>query len=305
MIRLSIIIPHYNSVEFLAKLLYSIPEREEIQVLVVDDNSTEGKREFDRLTGERSNVSAYRNLSGKNSAGICRNIALDHAKGEWLLFADADDYFLDGFYEVVSEYLDSEFDIVYFSPTSLDLRNGQVSNRHESFAGLVRDYREKRDKVSECRLRYYQEGPVSKMIRRRLVTQGQIRFDNTRVANDVMFSIKCACAAGKIEADDREIYCITKTGGSLTMDQREENFYTRLSVFVEKYRFLRERLSGEEWKMTDLLGEHYIKLAKAYGLGRRGIWKVYLTFLKNRIRPCISRKWTLSYLLGKAVKGKV
>ena len=39
MIRYSIIIPHYNSFLLLRRCLDSIPKREAVQVIVVDDNS--------------------------------------------------------------------------------------------------------------------------------------------------------------------------------------------------------------------------------------------------------------------------
>ena len=46
---LTIIIPHYNTPEMLETLLESIPERNEIQIIVVDDNST---KKADFLTDE-------------------------------------------------------------------------------------------------------------------------------------------------------------------------------------------------------------------------------------------------------------
>ncbi len=300
MIRLSIIIPHYNSVELLEKLLKSIPGKEEIQIIVIDDNSTEGRKEYECLMSRYPYVNFYRNESGKNSAGRCRNIGLEHAEGEWLLFADADDYFLDGFYDIAADYFDTAYDIVYFTPTSEDLQTGELTNRHEAFAGLVRDYcRQKGKRAAELRLRYYQEGPVSKLIRKSMVKDQGITFACTGVANDVMFSIRCAYAAVHIAAVEKEIYCITKGGGGLTTKHNKENFDTRLAVFIEKYLFLRKRLSKKDWKSIDLLGEHYIKLAKAYGLNKKEMAGVWWIFLKNRIRVFVSRKWTPHYLFKK------
>ena len=37
--RLSIIIPHYNIPDLLEKLMSSIPKRDDIQIIVVDDHS--------------------------------------------------------------------------------------------------------------------------------------------------------------------------------------------------------------------------------------------------------------------------
>ena len=42
--ELSIIIPHFNSPRLLENLLKSMPAREDIQIIVIDDNSTEDRR---------------------------------------------------------------------------------------------------------------------------------------------------------------------------------------------------------------------------------------------------------------------
>lgn len=43
MYKYSIIIPHYNIPELLQRCLDSIPERDDVQVIVVDDNSDSSK----------------------------------------------------------------------------------------------------------------------------------------------------------------------------------------------------------------------------------------------------------------------
>ena len=100
MIRLSIIIPHYNSADLLDKLLSTIPNVQEVQVIVVDDFSTQGLDELEECKQRyiNTNVEFYTNEC-KKSAGGARNTGLSYAKGQWLLFADADDYFLQDFYE--------------------------------------------------------------------------------------------------------------------------------------------------------------------------------------------------------------
>jgi len=47
--ELSIIIPHYNSLELLVYLLDTIPKKDNIQVIVVDDKSTKKVEEFDLM----------------------------------------------------------------------------------------------------------------------------------------------------------------------------------------------------------------------------------------------------------------
>ena len=44
MIYYSFIIPHHNTPDLLKRLIDSIPQREDIEVIVVDDNSDEDKK---------------------------------------------------------------------------------------------------------------------------------------------------------------------------------------------------------------------------------------------------------------------
>lgn len=299
-IYLSIVIPHYNSVRPLKKLLSTIPERKEIQIIVVDDNSTENLEELQEIVCSRGEQILFlKNESGKNSAGRCRNIGMGKADGKWLLFADADDYFMPDFYNALLPHFDSDADIVWFVPTSWDLDTQKVSNRHLRYQKLVEDYLVGQSRSTEIKLRYMEEAPWSKIIRRSLAAGRNIQFDETLVANDIMFSVRCAYAAGKVAASKKIIYCVTKQKGTLTTAVNKEKFYIRLNVFLDKYHFLKKRLPSRDWRMLDLLGRPYIKLARNYGLDEKEIRSVYFLLLKNRVRIDVSRKWTLAFFLKK------
>ena len=91
----SIIIPVYNGERTLHRCLSSIAKQtlRDYQVLVVNDGSTDGTltaaEEFAR---QDSRISV---LSKDNSgAGAARNMGLKHAQGEYVLFLDADDYWV-------------------------------------------------------------------------------------------------------------------------------------------------------------------------------------------------------------------
>lgn len=303
--QVSIIIPHYNSVELLEKMIASIPENEDVEILLIDDNSSEGLEQLDKIVHSRDGqIAFFRNEPGKNSAGACRNIGLEHAKGKWLLFADADDYFVEGFYNVIAKYFEAEEDIIYFIPTSINLETQKEAFRHVRYQKLVESFLNSKSVLDETRLRYHQEAPWSKMIRRRIVEEDQVRFDTTKVANDVMFSIKAAHAAKTIGASNEVIYCVTRQPGTLTTVVNAEKFYIRLGVFLDKYHFLKKNLTQVQWKTVDLLGRPYIKMARNYGLGKMKRIALYFYLLKQGVRIDVSRKWTLSYVVGK-LKEKV
>ena len=91
--RVSVVIPVYNMERFVAEaidsvLAQSLPARD-VEVVVVDDGSTDGSRRVIDRYGERVRVVAQRNrgLAGARNAGV------DASRGTFLGFLDADDRF--------------------------------------------------------------------------------------------------------------------------------------------------------------------------------------------------------------------
>ena len=126
MFTFTVIIPHKNTPVLLQRCLDSIPLRDDLEVIVVDDDSDPAIVDFDHFPGkERKDTTVIFDKSGKG-AGHARNIGLEHAKGKWLLFADADDYFYpEAFYEL-DKFKDSDYDIVYFYCNSRDGVTGEI-----------------------------------------------------------------------------------------------------------------------------------------------------------------------------------
>ncbi len=110
-INYSFIIPHRNSPELLNRCLNTIPEREDIEIIVVDDNSDDGKKP--RVN--RNDVQTiFIDSEHSKGAGRARNVGMEKAKGKWLLFADCDDFYEKGFIDELDKYIDSDFDLVIF-----------------------------------------------------------------------------------------------------------------------------------------------------------------------------------------------
>ena len=93
-ITYSIIIPHRDSLVLLERALLSIPDRNDIQIIVIDN--TPGELSFSTLEKIRENkiILLFSNI--EKGAGHARNIGLNKAIGKWLLFLDADDFFNPG-----------------------------------------------------------------------------------------------------------------------------------------------------------------------------------------------------------------
>ena len=111
--RFSVIIPAHNAADRITKLLDTIRDQsfQDYELIVVcdacEDNTADIARRYTKSVYE---VNFHHD-------GLTRNYGLDHAWGEWVLFADDDDWFL---HELVFEMLNSQVgrqgeDVLMFS----------------------------------------------------------------------------------------------------------------------------------------------------------------------------------------------
>lgn len=245
----SIIIPHKGIPDLLMRCLKSIPVSEDIQVIVVDDSSADADTYLDRYPDlSRPYLEFIRTTKG-GGAGYARNVALEHAKGKWILFADADDFFVDDMSEIICSYVDSEADVIYFRKRSVLSENISIEKQRSSYIDKIIDqYLTDGD---EYPVRFKLPTPWGKMIKRDLLVKHSIRFDEIVYSADVFFSLLVGYYAETINVVNRVLYVVTCRPDSLSADfcskpgelkQRAEVTF-RCDKFMYQNGFCRERRS--------------------------------------------------------------
>lgn len=119
MIKVSIIIPVWNQENLIVKCLDSIPNRHDIEILVINDGSTDNTLEvLNNYTRLKLKIFTIDN----QGPGIARNVGIDNAIGKYLLFIDSDDH-IDSliFNLILDTYLDYDYD---FIKTKCRMNNG-------------------------------------------------------------------------------------------------------------------------------------------------------------------------------------
>ena len=210
----SIIIPHYDVPDLLMRCLKSIPISEDIQVIVVDDNSPDADIYLEKYPElSRPYLEFIRTTKG-GGAGYARNVGLDHAKGKWLLFADADDFYVDNMYDIISAHAESDADVIYFQKQAVYSDDINRKSPRGRFIDTIMAIYFKTGDELPVRTRYVV--PWGKMIKKCLVEKYDIRFEEIRYSNDVLFSTHVGFYAKKIEAIDTVLYVVTAREGSLS-----------------------------------------------------------------------------------------
>lgn len=90
--RISVVIPCFNAARWIASTLRSVFEQDwpAFEVLVVDDGSSDGSVDL-----IRAQFPAVRVLEQRNAgAAAARNTGIEAARGDWIAFVDADDWWL-------------------------------------------------------------------------------------------------------------------------------------------------------------------------------------------------------------------
>ena len=89
----SILVPHFNDWDYLALAIQSVQNQDypNWEVIVVDDHSTNQNTEVLAMLNSDSRIRFMRNDSGKKGAAASRNWGIRQARGQYVLFLDADD----------------------------------------------------------------------------------------------------------------------------------------------------------------------------------------------------------------------
>ena len=209
MTKVSVIIPVYNAEKYLGKCLESLLSQtlQEMEIICVDDGSSDSSPEILKKFQERDG--RVRILTQENQyAGVARNNGMREARGEYLLFLDADDFFEETLLE--KTYLQGkkeDADIVLFGAKQYNEKTGSVSKAPWYF---------KRDALPEENpfsgktqdtdvFALVTPAPWTKLFRREFVEAQGLSFQGLQNSNDVYFVLTALALAEKITYVDEEL----------------------------------------------------------------------------------------------------
>ncbi|RRS06931.1 glycosyltransferase family 2 protein [Pseudoalteromonas sp. J010] len=121
----SVLMPCYNAAQFLKQSIYSVAEQsyDQLEILCVDDGSTDNTLAIlEELARENPKIKVFSKANG--GASSARNLALEHAQGDYVCMVDSDDMLeADAIESLLNAMLlhDAEaglFDLYYWDGTS-------------------------------------------------------------------------------------------------------------------------------------------------------------------------------------------
>ena len=122
LIKLSIIIPVFNTEKKLRKCLDSVLQQkdDELEIVVINDGSKDSSDKIIKEYKEKNpqTISYYK----KQNTGVAdtRNYGIKKAKGQYIMFLDSDDYIDAHLYSIVKQYMKKNIELIKFKLQRID-----------------------------------------------------------------------------------------------------------------------------------------------------------------------------------------
>ena len=199
--QFSIIIPIYNAAEFLENCLKSILGQtfKDFEVICINDGSTDNSLEIlEKYAKKDDRIKIY----SQNNLGVsaARNLGIDVAKGEYILFCDADDKYKTNLCSVVSSTIHRDnSDIIAFGHENYI--DGSLDDIDFKYISKIKKKNKLKDWLS------LQVFIWEKAFKREFLLKNNIRFPvGIKNAEDLIFCLLAYFSGGKYSLVEEALY---------------------------------------------------------------------------------------------------
>lgn len=195
--KISIIIPCYNVAKYLKECLDSVVNQtlKDIEIICINDGSTDNTLNI--LEEYAKEDDRIRVFSQENKGvAVARNIGLEQVQGEYIMFADPDDYFIKNAFKIaLNKIEDTNSDICIFNHYELN-ENEITENKNFNVTNKTKE-----------NLVEYSIYVWDKIYRTKFIKRNNITFcEGLKTAEDVTFSLICLFNKAKYTILKKPLY---------------------------------------------------------------------------------------------------
>ncbi len=237
MTKVSIIIPAYNTSQYITKAIESALSQTEhdIEVLVVDDASTDNTVEVvANFTDPRLKLLVNETNKGPSYS---RNRAIKEAKGEWIALLDSDDWYTPQRIETLLQVAQKEnadliADDIYFIPDGAD------SPMHTMFVLQEINF-EQPKQIDPVYFVDYYLSVTKPLIKLNFLSQHNLEFnENLRYEEDFVLFLLCLLKGARFIIVPEPYYYYRNRSGSLVTEYlhfHEQAYKTNLYLLQQEF----------------------------------------------------------------------
>lgn len=235
MVKVSVIIPVYNSEKYLHECLESVINQtlQDIEIICINDGSTDNSLKILEEYEQKDNRIKVINQIN-SGAGRARNIGIENACGECLYFLDSDDWLeLNALEKLTNSIGNADICLCkcqYYNDKTKELRKPS-----------------KKIKKTDNIFKIHPVPLFTKLYKTSFIKENNIRCQEIKVCNDVYFNYASALLASSINsiADPLVTYRISHCG--TLSSHRGKNAYCTLEAFSALRNLLEKQNKMKQW----------------------------------------------------------
>ena len=266
--KVSVIVPVHNTERYLRQCLDSLVRQtlREIEIICIDDGSSDGSLAI--LMDYAALDSRVRVIEQEGAgAGAARNVGLDVALGEYVIFLDSDDFFeLCMLEEAYVSGVSEGADVVLFSASAYDQASGRTYSMPWSLdTSLIPSASCRTEKLYDRIFQIAKPAPWTKLFLRSFVVETGARFQNLKNTNDLYFVYLCLALSTKISWVEKALVTYRRgvSGIQSSKGRYPREFYYALQALKQglvergvfdrvKSSYMEMARSNVEWNFKDI-----------------------------------------------------
>ncbi len=235
----SVVMPVYNASQYLSQCLDSLlgQDLKDIEIICVNDGSKDDSLPLLQCYAKKD--ARIKIIDKANSgAGDSRNAGFSQAKGKYVIFLDADDFFDRRMLFLAFDKMEETgADMVIFRYHLYDDQTGKTK-KSDYIWPHIRDINKvtfSKEDVPEYIFNTFPNAPFVKLYKREFIAKNQLKFDNLKSCNDVTFSLLSLYYAKKIALLDQPlVYYRINTSGQISANRGKwfDSIYLALESFL-------------------------------------------------------------------------
>lgn len=294
--KVSVVLPVYNAEKYLEHSLNSILQQTmtDFELLCIDDGSNDKSLEILQQYAKQDNrIKIYHQEN--NGVSIARNVGINHAMGNYVVFLDADDW-------IEEDYLECLYTIVTEKNVEIAICGHDIVTGQKHIPELIhrQGYLSREDALTLALDHNGYQGYLwNKLFHRSLINDNQIRFEeDIHVLEDLLFTCSCMKQVEQVYYEPVVKYHYNQSAGSTNkFTEKSVSMCEATSKLMELFKDEADSIllvKAKSWysQSTGAACMHYIHYKKKqkaafYHTEQKRYLKEYLQVNNGNMKMCL------------------
>ena len=324
MVDVSVIVPVYNSAQYISKCINSLLEQDgAIEIIIINDASTDESFEIIEEYKERDSRITIINNDINRGAAYSRNIGLDKARGRYIMFVDSDDLLAPDAVKKITHKMDeTNSDMAYLGMHMFpEMASTQKSIQGE-YRGLFSGEKLLQRFITNSEFFLYL---CSVCYKRSFVENNKLRFQNIKIGEGGDFILRALLEADRVIVDSDVLYYYRIHNESITHSKdfkkeillgQAKQYFSVLQIYYKNQQsvgcgialnYVYKKMLGGIQNNTELENEYILQnleneLQRSLFKQIAGICDVYKINIKRYLTEIENAKCIILYGAGHATE---